>query len=188
MSSSAANVRHKLSVSDYYRMGDAGILHEDDRIELIEGELIDMAPIGSWHAGIVTQLVSVLSMMAGTKATISSQNPISLNGHSVPQPDLMVLKPRQDFYKSALPEPADVIVLIEVADSSIDYDRKTKLPLYARNGIKEFWIIDLNAERLERYSQPNETGYGHSETLDKTCSISPAGLPDVVIDLSRILA
>jgi Uma2 family endonuclease len=100
---------------------------------------------------------------------------------------LMVLKPRPDFYKSVLPEPSDVIVLIEVADSSFDYDRKTKLPLYARNGINEVWIIDLNALQLERYTQPNETGYGHCETLDKTATASPAALPDVIIDLSRIL-
>jgi Uma2 family endonuclease len=187
MSSPAANVRHKLTVSDYYRMGDAGILHEDSRVELIEGELIDMSPIGSWHAGIVTQLASVLTMAAGTKAIISSQNPIHLNDHCVPQPDLMVLKPRLDFYKSALPDSSDVLVLIEVADSSIDYDRKTKLPLYARSGVQEFWIIDLNAKRLERYTQPNETGYGQCETLDKTATVSPAALPDVAIDLSRIL-
>jgi Uma2 family endonuclease len=99
----------------------------------------------------------------------------------------MVLKPRPDDYIDALPEPADVIVLIEVADSSIDYDRKTKLPLYARNGVKEVWIIDLNAQRLERYTQPGETGYGHCETMDKAGTISPAGLPEMNIDLGRIL-
>jgi len=187
MSSSAANVRHKLSVSDYYRMGDAGILHEDDRIELIEGELIDMAPIGSNHAGIVAQLAKALTLLAGDSAIVWPQNPLQLNTYSEPQPDLMVLKAREDYYRGSLPKPADVIVLIEVADSSIDYDRKTKLPLYARNGVREVWIIDLNARQLERYSQPGETGYGHCETLDKTAPISPAGLPDVVIDLRRIL-
>ena len=187
MSSSAANVRHKLSVSDYYRMGDAGILHEDDRIELIEGDLIEMSPIGSYHAGIVGRLTKVLTIMAGDKAVIWPQNPLRLGTYSEPQPDVMVLKPRPDDYIDALPEPADVIVLIEVADSSIDYDRKTKLPLYARNGVKEVWLVDLNARQLERYTQPHETGYGHCETLDKTGTISPAGLPNMVIDLSRIL-
>jgi Uma2 family endonuclease len=187
MISSAANVRHKLTVSDYYRMGDAGILHEDDRIELIEGDLIEMSPIGSFHAGIVGRLTKLLTIAAGDKALIWTQNPLHLGTYSEPQPDVMVLKPRPDDYIDALPEPTDVIVLIEVADSSIDYDHKTKLPLYARNGVKEFWIIDLNAQRLERYTQPHETGYGHCETLDKTATVSPAGLPDVVIDLRRIL-
>ncbi len=187
MSSPAANVRHKLSVSDYYRMGDAGILHEDSRVELIEGELIDMSPIGSHHAGIVTRISHVLNKKISDQAIVSVQNPVRLSDWSEPQPDIMLLKPRSDYYYDSHPKPSDVLVLIEVADSSIDYERKTKLPLYACSGIKESWIIDLNAQRLERYSQPGETGYGHCETLDKTGTISPDGLPDLVIDLSRIL-
>jgi Uma2 family endonuclease len=187
MSSPAANVRHKLTVSDYYRMGDAGILHENDRIELIEGDLIEMSPIGSRHARMVSRLDRLFNKAVDDQIIVYAQNPVRLSDWSEPQPDLMLLRPRQDDYIDALPEPADVIVLIEVADSSIDYDRKTKLPLYARNGIKEFWIIDLNAKRLERYAQPNETGYGQCETLDKTATVSPAALPDVAIDLSRIL-
>jgi Uma2 family endonuclease len=187
MSSSAANVRHKLSVSDYYRMGDAGILHEDDRIELIEGDLIEMSPIGSYHAGIVGRLTKVLTIMAGDKAVVWPQNPLRLGTYSEPQPDVMVLKPRPDDYIDALPEPADVIVLIEVADSSIDYDRKTKLPMYARNGVKEVWIIDLNAMVLERYTLPTGDGYGHCETLDKQRTVSPIGLPELTLDLGRIL-
>jgi Uma2 family endonuclease len=187
MSSSAANVRHKLSVSDYYRMGDAGILHEDSRVELIEGELIDMSPIGSHHAGIVTLISHLLNKKISDQAIVSVQNPVRLSDWSEPQPDIMLLKPRSDYYYDSHPKPSDVLVLIEVADSSIDYDRKTKLPLYARSGIQEFWIIDMNTQRLERYTQPNETGYGYCETLDKTGKISPTALPDVVIDLSRIL-
>jgi Uma2 family endonuclease len=188
MSSSAANVRHKLSVSDYYRMGDAGILNEDDRIELIEGELIDMAPIGSRHVAAVMRLTHVLTQVVSNQAYVSVQNPLLLSGHSVPQPDFLVLKRRTDFYSDGLPKPEDVYWLIEVSDSTIDYDRKTKLPLYAQHGIPEVWIINLNNLSLERYSQPNETGYGHCETLDKTGKISPTALPDVVINLSRILA
>jgi len=187
MSSSAANVRHKLSVSDYYRMGDAGILHEDDRIELIEGDLIEMSPIGSKHARMVSRLDRLFNKAVDDQVIVYVQNPVRLSDWSEPQPDLMLLKPRQDDYIDSLPEPTDVIVLIEVADSSIDYDRKTKLPLYARNGVKEVWLVDLNARQLERYTQPHETGYGHCETLDKTGTISPAGLPNMVIDLSRIL-
>jgi Uma2 family endonuclease len=187
MSSPAANVRHKLSVSDYYRMGDAGILHEDSRVELIEGELIDMSPIGSHHAGIVTRISHLLNKKISDQAIVSVQNPVRLSDWSEPQPDIMLLKPRSDYYYDSHPKPSDVLVLIEVADSSIDYDRKTKLPLYARSGIQEFWIIDLNAKRLERYTQPNDTGYGQCETLDKSATAVPAGLPDVAIDLGQIL-
>lgn len=188
MSSAAASVRHKLSVNDYYRMGEAGILHEDDRIELIEGDLIDMAPIGSRHAGMVTRLDRLLGRAVNDRAVISVQNPLHLSDRSVPQPDVMMLKPRSDDYIDALPEPADVLVLIEVADSSIDYDRKTKLPLYARHGIPEVWLIDLNTQCLEHYAQPSEEGYGQRETMDHRHKISPALLPEVIIDLAQLLS
>lgn len=181
-------IRHKLSVTDYYRMGEAGILHEDDRIELIEGELIDMAPIGSNHAGIVNQLTWLLSSLAGRYALVSPQNPLLLSGHTVPQPDILLLKPRPDFYKTALPEPADVLLLIEVADSSISYDRKTKLPLYARHGIPEVWLVDLNAKQVERYSQPTETGYGLQETFDSQQTLTSFMMPKINIDLTQLFS
>lgn len=187
MSSVAKNIRHKLSVADYYRMGEAGILHEDDRIELIEGDLIDMAPIGSKHASTVIRLERLLIKAVGEKAVVSGQNPLSLSNQSVPQPDVMVLKPRADDYFDALPESADVLVLIEVADSSIDYDRNTKLPLYAREGIPEVWIIDLNAQLLERYTLPSGGSYSQHESLNRHDSVSPASLPDVTIDLVQLL-
>jgi Uma2 family endonuclease len=187
MSSPAANVRHKLSVSDYYRMGDAGILHEDDRIELIEGELIDMAPIGSFHATAVNRIMRQIHNAVSEPYVISGQNPLRLSDLTEPQPDGMILKPRDNDYADAHPGPEDVIVLIEVSDSSLEYDKKVKVPLYARHGVQEMWLFDLNGQRLERYTQPNETGYGHCETLDKTGKISPTALPDVVIELSRIL-
>jgi Uma2 family endonuclease len=188
VSSAAVSIRHKLSVSDFYRMGEAGILNEDDRIELIEGELIDMAPIGSRHAGIVTRLARLLMKAVNDQAIVSVQNPLRLSGRSEPQPDVMVLKSRPDDYIDALPEPADVMVLIEVADSSIDYDRKTKLPLYARHGIPEVWLIDLNTQLLEHYTQPGDEDYGQLVTLDKRHKISPALLPNVIIDLEPLLS
>lgn len=188
MNLSEPYIKHKLTITDYYRMGDAGILHEKDRVELIEGELIDMAPIGSNHAGIIAQLSSLLSVLVVGKAVVWSQNPLHLNDHSVPQPDIMLLKPRSDFYKRALPKPADVLVLIEVADSSLAYDRNTKLPLYARNGIQEFWVVDLNAKFVERYSNPNQTGYGHKETLAENQSICPLELQEVKIDLVQLFS
>lgn len=187
MNSVAENIRHKLSVADYYRMGEAGIFHEDDRVELIEGDLIDMAPIGSRHASTVTRLERLLIKAAGDKAVVSGQNPLKLSNCSVPQPDVMVLRPRPDDYFNALPEPADVLLLIEVADSSINYDRKTKLPLYSRQVIPEVWIIDLNAQLLERYTQPNGDSYAQYESLNQRDTVSPASLPDIIIDLAQLL-
>ncbi|MFA6094270.1 MAG: Uma2 family endonuclease [Candidatus Paceibacterota bacterium] len=187
MSLSEPHIRHKLSVSDYYRMGDAGILDEDDRVELIEGELIDMAPIGSHHAGIVAQLVAALAQALAGKAIVWPQNLIRLDSYSVPQPDIIVLKTRPDFYKNALPEPADVLLLIEVADTTLDYDRNTKVPLYARHGIVEAWLVDINARQLERYHQPAETGYGQKDIFTPQQAISPLALPWAVLDLAAVL-
>lgn len=188
MNLSAAPIRHKLSVSDYYRMGEAGILHEDDRTELIEGELIDMAPIGCYHAGIVGRLTRMFIENTGCFAIVWAQNPVHLDNFSEPQPDLMLLKPRPDDYTESLPEPGDVLVLIEVADSSIHYDRKTKLPLYARHGIPEVWLVDLNTRQVERYSQPSETGYGHQETFDSQQTLTPLQIPKVTVDLAQLFS
>jgi Uma2 family endonuclease len=182
----APGARHKLSVNDYDRMGEAGILHEDDRIELIEGDLIDMAPIGSRHASTVARLERLLIRAVNDRAVIFGQNPMRLSDHSEPQPDVMVLKPRPDDYFDALPEPAEVLVLIEVADRSIDYDRKIKLPLYARHGIVEFWLIDLNTRMLERYTEAGAEGYGRHETLDSRNRINPVLLPEAIIDLNQL--
>lgn len=188
MSSTAVNVRHKLSVSEYYRMGEAGILHEDDRIELVEGDLIDMAPIGSRHASIVNQLARLLIKAVDDEVIVSVQNPVRLSDWSEPQPDIVVLKPRSDDYFSAHPGPDDVLILIEVADSSIDYDRKTKLPLYARHGVGEVWILDLNAQVLECYTQPSQEGYGQCQRLGSQDQVSPNALPEVRIDLGPLLS
>lgn len=128
---------HLFSVDEYHKMGEAGIWGEDDRVELIEGELIDMPPIGSLHAGKVMRLVSFLTTALSNRAIVSPQNPVRLGEHSEPQPDLTVLRFRDDFYESAHPQPGDVHLLVEVADTTVRYDREVQIPLYARYGIPE---------------------------------------------------
>jgi Uma2 family endonuclease len=148
-------MRHRLCIADYHRLGEAGVLREDDHIELIEGELIDMAPIGSRHADCVSRLNRLF--VRQTEAVVRVQDPIQLSLHSEPEPDIAIVRSRR--YSKAHPGPDDVLLLVEVADSSLAYDRDIKVPLYARHGIPELWLVDLEHERLEVYLGPTAQGY-----------------------------
>lgn len=155
MTTSTAFRHHLLSVSDYYRMAETNILSEDEHVELINGELFDMAPIGSFHAGLVTRLSRLLINMLTGQATINVKNPLYLSEFSAPEPDIAVLKPRADDYMQSLPTALDVLLIIEVADTSLYYDRNIKLPLYARHQVPEVWLIDVKEKRLDIYQQPD---------------------------------
>jgi Uma2 family endonuclease len=187
MQTEEIGIRHRLlTVDDYHKMGAAGILGEDDRVELIEGELIDMAPIGSDHAGSVIGLNTVLSSALAGKALISPQNPLRLSLYSEPQPDITVLRFREDFYRTSHPRPEDVLMLIEVAETTIRYDRGVKIPLYARHGIPEVWLIDLQEKRLEIYRQPSNEGYRQILLPAKNERIALSLLPEVSIVLTDL--
>lgn len=179
--------RRKLDVAEYHRMGEAGILHEDDRVELIEGELIEMAPIGSPHSGTVLGLVHLLVAAVGDRARVNVQNPVRLNDHSEPQPDFLVLKPRADNYRDSHPTPVDVFLLVEVADSSLRYDRLVKLPLYARHGIPEVWVVDVEHGVVEVHRDPAGDGYTMVSREVAGASLSPHLLPGVVLRVADIL-
>ena len=134
----------RFTVADYYRMAEAGILKPNDRVELIEGEIVEMSPIGSRHAGCVDQLNELLhSALRGKPFQIRVQNPVRLSDVSEPEPDISVLLSREDFYTQSHPTAAEVVLLIEVADASLAYDRHTKVPLYLGSGIQEVWLVDL---------------------------------------------
>jgi len=166
--------KHRLSVADFLHMGEAGILREDDRIELIEGELIDMAPIGSRHVSAVAVLGKLLTLAAGDNALVTSQSPVVLNDNTQPQPDLLLLKRRDDYYASSLPEPDDVLLLVEVADTTLLFDRNIKIPLYAKNGIPEVWLINLNDSTIEIHREPSAEGYKLILRPSREDAISPA--------------
>jgi Uma2 family endonuclease len=136
---------HRLSVGDYYRMAEAGILAPDARVELIEGEVLDMAPIGTRRNGCVNFLSNTLVAALHERAIVQTQGPIRLDEYSEPQPDLALLRPRPDFYGSAHPTPADVLLVSEVADTTLAFDRDVKVPIYARFGIPEVWLVDIEA-------------------------------------------
>ncbi len=177
--------RRRFSVHDYHRMGEAGILHEDDRVELIEGEIVEMTAIGTRHFSCVNGLTRMLVMKVGDEAIISVQNPVRLNEYTEPQPDLAVIRPRD--YRESLPEPDDVLLLIEVSDTTLAYDRGIKLPLYARAGIREVWIVDLPNETIEPYTSPSGDGYRRVEQMRRGQTLESILLPGLTPSVDEVL-
>lgn len=158
-------------------MAQAGIFSEDDRVELLEGEIFEMSPISSRHASCVSRLNHLLQNRVGGRAIVSVQNPIHLSEYSEPQPDIAVLKFRADFYQAEHPKPADVLLVIEVCETSAEFDRRVKLPLYAKSGIPEVWLVDLTHGQVEVYQVPREQGYGFSQVLGRGQTLTAQLLP-----------
>lgn len=163
---------HRLfSVQEYERMIKTGVLTEDERLELIRGEIRTMSPIGSRHAACVNRLNLFLMRAFGNAAVIAIQNPIQLSNTSEPQPDVALLRPRQDFYANSLPLAGDVLLVVEVSDSTLEYDRNEKMTLYVQANIAQLWVIDLIHEVIEQYMQPLHGRYGHIVTRQRGESI-----------------
>ena len=179
--------RVQFSVDDYHRLAELGFFHEDARVELIEGDLIAMSPIGPRHASEVNRLNALLGSRVAGRAIVTVQNPLHLDEHSEPEPDLMLVRPRDDFYASAHPGPADVLLLIEVMDSSSAYDRGTKLGLYARSDVAEVWLIDLIEDRIEMHRIPDKGTYMERLIRSRGQTVAPTALPDVELDVDAIL-
>jgi Uma2 family endonuclease len=179
--------RHRLTVDEYHRMADAGILAPDARVELIQGEVIDRAPMNSRHAAAVRILNQRLLAAVGAQAMISCQLPLRLSAQSEPDPDLMLTHHRSGGYRDNHPGAADVILLIEVSDSSLHYDRNVKLPLYARHGVSEVWIVDLENGLVRFCRQPQGDTYADITATETPGSTAVAGLSDIRIDLSGLL-
>ena len=155
--------KHRFTVEEYHRMGEAGVLDEA-RVELIDGEIYNMSPINSPHSGTVKWLNRLLNRLLGDEFIISIQDPITLNSLSEPEPDVAILKMREDFYTDSHPQPEDVLLLIEVADTSLEKDKRVKLPNYAQAGISEVWIMDINEQCIEVYTHPREDTYRNKST------------------------
>jgi Uma2 family endonuclease len=180
--------RRRFTLDEYHRMGEVGILHEDDRVELIEGEIIEMTPIGSRHAATVARINLFFSIRVADRAVVWGQNPLLLpRFESEPQPDVILLAHRPDFYASALPEPPDVQLLVEVADSSLAYDRRTKLPLYARAGVAEAWLVNLVVPRVEVHCGPGEAGYHDVSIPGADERFAPLAFPDLTVTVRDLL-
>jgi Uma2 family endonuclease len=183
-----APARHRLDVGAYYRMAEAGILSQPQRVELVDGDIFDMNPIGSPHAAVTRRLEERFARaVADGIVLVSVQNPLRLDSHNEPQPDFVVLTPRPDAYAASHPEAGDALLVVEVSDSSLDHDRKMKLPVYARCGVLEVWIVDLSGRAVEVYRDPMEGRYASSSRMTRG-ALTPVRVPAVTIDVSTLLA
>ena len=176
--------RKKFTVKEYYKMADTGILKPVDRVELLDGDIITMSPIKSKHAGIVTHLLEILILDLVGKATILSQSPITLSDYSEPEPDIVIAKFKEDRYRSNHPTPSEIYLLIEVSDSTLLIDRKTKKNLYAEANIPEYWIFDVKNKQVEIFRNPVDGKYTDASTF-KTGDLR-CGQIDFQLDLDKI--
>ena len=178
--------RHRITVEHYYRMAEAGLFSQDDRVELVNGEIIDMPPIGSRHAGTAAKLADLLSAAIGDRAMVRTQWPVRLGDDTEVQPDLSVVRPREDYYRTAHPRAADVLLLVEISDSTLRYDREVKVALYARSGIPEVWIVDLQGEQVHFHRTPAEGRYAAQSSTGAPGEAPIGSLAGVSVDLSRL--
>jgi Uma2 family endonuclease len=179
--------KHLTNLTEWRRLGEAAIFPPDSRVELINGEIFDMAPIGFNHAGHVIRLLNFFAPRVADKALINAQNPLQLGDLSEPEPDFMLLKPHADYYSSRHPTAEDVLLLIEVADTSLKFDQNQKLRLYALHGISEYWLLNLNDVCLEVYRKPFGETYKEKTTLYQGDTVALLQLPKLSIPIAAIL-
>src|SRR5262245_58022038 len=178
--------RHRITVHDYHRMGEIGVFAPDARVELIEGEIIDMAPIGNDHQSVVDQLNRQLVRAVGERAIVRVQGSIRLSQWSEPGPDLVLLAPRPDFYRGEFALGTDTLLVIEVSDTTLKYDRDIKVPLYARHGVPEAWVVDVNENALLVYDDLHDGKYARQVVLERPASVPIARLPGVTLDVAAL--
>ena len=179
--------KHRFTVDDYYRMGDAGVFPPGRRVELLEGEIIDMMPIDPFHSGVVNRLADYFSKRDQGRWLVTNQNPVRLGRHSEPEPDVVLVRRDPDDYTGRHPQPGDVLLLIEVSNSSLDYDRTDKFAAYGKAGIEEYWIVNLVEECVEIYREPHFRGYASAAVCKPGDAASPAAFPDVAVDVAWLL-
>lgn len=183
----AMPVRHRFTIDEYHRMGEAGIFDEDARVELIEGDVVHMCPIGMKHIGGVNRLTALFTRRLGSRVVVSVQNPMVLDDFSEPQPDLTVLAFRSDYYEGARPHASDTLLAIEVADSSLSYDRRVKSVLYARKHVRELWIVDVVGKALDVYRRPAASGYREHQRLARGKRVAMGAFPRVFFRVADVL-
>ncbi len=183
----AVGGRYRFTVDQYHRMGEVGIFHPERRVELVDGEIYEMTPVDPWHAGVVNWLNHCFATALRDRAVVHVQNPTGLDERSEPQPDVMLLEPRADFYRTAHPTPDETLLLIEVANTSLPHDRGRKLPIYARTGVPEVWIVNRRAESVEVCRGPSASGYSQHDVVRRGMHIAPAAFPDCRLSVDDIL-
>ncbi|HEV3410678.1 MAG TPA: Uma2 family endonuclease [Chthoniobacterales bacterium] len=183
----AAVQTYRFSVEEFNKLGEVGIFDEDDRVELLDGEIIVMSPIGRAHAGIVLRLNTVLNQRLHTRALVNPANPAVLDEYSEPLPDFTLLKPKADFYKSGHPRPEDILLLIEVSDTTLAYDRGRKLRKYAEREVREVWIVNVKDLVIEQFRVPAGQTYSSSRVFRRGEQITMEAFPDVVFEVSELI-
>jgi Uma2 family endonuclease len=178
--------RHRITVHDYHRMGEVGLLAPDARVELIDGAIIDMAPIGNDHQSVVDRLTRTLVRAVGDSAIVRVQGSIRLSQWSEPEPDLVLLAPRPDFYRGEFASGADTLLVIEVSDTTLRYDRDVKVPLYARHGVPEVWLVDVNGGALLVYGALQDGNYERQIVLERPLSVTVTGLAGVTLEVAAL--
>jgi Uma2 family endonuclease len=178
--------RHRITVDEYHRMAEVGLLAPDARVELIDGEIIDMPPIGSRHAAAVSRLDEILHVVVGKRAIVLCQGPIHLGDLTEPQPDLALLARREDFYEQRTPTASDILLVIEVSDTTLHQDLHTKMSLYARHGIPELWVVDVEGRQLHVFRNPADSAYSEAIATYKPGAIAIASLNGITVDLSSL--
>jgi len=173
--------RRRFTVDDYHRMGDAGILSPSDRVELIDGEIVSKPVIGPRHAASVDRTTRVLVTAVGTSAIVRVQGAVRLDLFHEPEPDIVLLRPRRDFYATGHPGPTDILLVIEFAESSIDYDRGIKARVYAQSRLIEYWIVDLNEDVVHAHAEPSNGVYRAVTSYRRGRSLAPRSLPSCAI-------
>jgi Uma2 family endonuclease len=179
--------RRRFTVADYYQMAEAGVFRPGERVELIEGEIVEMTPIGRRHAAVVDRSANGFSRRLGERTIVRVQGPVRLDDGTEPQPDIALLRPKSDYYDSGIPTAADVFLVVEVADSSVEYDRRVKTPLYARAGVPEVWLALIEADHVEVHREPGPTGYRVVRSVRRGESLSPGAFPELVLDVAALL-
>lgn len=177
----------RLSVQDYHQMAESGILQPDERIELLEGQIIQMAAKGTAHSAAVTRIERLLRNRLGERVLLRFQDPVRLNDYSEPEPDVAVVQPNTLFYEDHHPIPSEVFLLIEVSDTTLKFDREVKSPAYARSGIAEYWVLDVKARKLHVYRVPGADGYQSEAILSEELTVAPLAFPDCVITVREML-
>ena len=179
--------RRKFTVAEYYRMAEVGILQPDERVELIEGEIIVMPPIGPEHANNVDEYIDVFAQYARDRFRIRIQNPVRLSDESEPEPDVALLRRRPEGYGAAHPTPADVLLVIEVAHSSLEYDRSIKAHIYGRSGVPETWVRNLPEDCIERFTEPGPDGYAQHTIHRRGETLTPVSMPSLELAVADLL-
>src|SRR5579883_1110083 len=177
----------RLSVQDYHQMAESGILQPDERVELLEGQMIQMAAKGTAHSAAVTRIERLLRHRLGNQVLLRFQDPVRLNDYSEPEPDVAVVQPNTMLYEDHHPTPSEVFLLIEVSDTTLKFDREVKAPAYARAGIAEYWVLDVNGRKLHVYRMPGTDGYQSEAILSEALTIAPLAFPDCLIAVRQLV-